>query len=288
LSGVFERASEPSSLDLIPQTVVTAVIQLLSEARASGVTIGFAIESGSRAWGFPSPDSDYDCRFVFIRSANDHLALVPHRDVIEFPISGELDVSGWDLRKALKLALKGNAVIYEWAQSPIIYEEMGDFRAELNRLLSEIIDPNAVALHYLGLARTQFERFKLESGEVRLKKLFYFVRPLIALQWMRDRDFAALPPMNFAQLLQGSPAPDDVMSELNELLEKKRITHELGAGAAPPELMSHFTAVYSSFMAQWSSKIIVATRTQQRFELAQNFYNQIVPRFSKDGSNRLC
>ena len=81
--------------------------------RSQGVIILFAIESGSRAWGFPSPDSDYDCRFVYIRRVSDHLVLQQPRDVIEFPIEGEIDAGGWDLRKALLLALGGNAVIVE-------------------------------------------------------------------------------------------------------------------------------------------------------------------------------
>ena len=92
---------------------VSEIRQRLDAVRASGIRILFAIESGSRAWGFPSPDSDYDCRFVYVRPVEDHLKLNPDRDVIEFPIEGEIDTGGWDLRKALLLALKGNAVIVE-------------------------------------------------------------------------------------------------------------------------------------------------------------------------------
>lgn len=107
--------------------------------------IGFAIESGSRAWGFPSPDSDYDCRFVYVRPVADHIALDMARDVIEFPIVGLIDTGGWDLRKALHLALSGNAVIVEWLKSPLVYEEEPGFRARMAALLDEIMEPRRVA-----------------------------------------------------------------------------------------------------------------------------------------------
>jgi predicted nucleotidyltransferase len=100
---------------------VSEVRRRLDMVRSSGVRILFAIESGSRAWGFPSPDSDYDCRFIYVRPIEDHLKLAAERDVIEFPIEGEIDTGGWDLRKALLLALKGNAVIGEWVHSPHVY-----------------------------------------------------------------------------------------------------------------------------------------------------------------------
>ncbi len=89
-----------------------------------------AIESGSRAWGFPSPDSDYDCRFIYVRRRDDYLTLYPPRDVIEFPLEGELDINGWDLGKALRLLLKGNAVVIEWLTSPYAYAGDASFRDE--------------------------------------------------------------------------------------------------------------------------------------------------------------
>lgn len=118
--------SEPELPGQFPAAIISAIRRRLDVARASGVSIAFAIESGSRAWGFPSPDSDFDCRFVYVRPSADHLALTLHRDVIEFPVTTELDVGGWDLRKALKLALKGNAVIYEWVvRRSLMRSQMG-------------------------------------------------------------------------------------------------------------------------------------------------------------------
>lgn len=83
--------------------------------------IPWAIESGSRAWGFPSPDSDYDCRFIFVRPRDHYLALWPARDVIETPLDTTFDVNGWDLAKAVRLIAKGNATAIEWLRSSIVY-----------------------------------------------------------------------------------------------------------------------------------------------------------------------
>src|SRR6516225_8450283 len=94
------------------------------------VFLPLAVESGSRAWGFASPDSDYDCRFVFVRRAIDHITPWTTRDVIELPLEGELDANGWNLRKALQLLLKGNAVIVEWLRSPVIYRGQAWFRED--------------------------------------------------------------------------------------------------------------------------------------------------------------
>src|ERR1700757_32936 len=102
----------PDSFD--PGTVSKINQRLSAVCKEHGVFIPLAIESGSRAWGFPSPDSDYDCRFVFVRLPDQHLTPWPERDVIEFPIEDDLDANGWDLAKALRLLLKGNAVIIEW------------------------------------------------------------------------------------------------------------------------------------------------------------------------------
>src|SRR5271154_6141624 len=114
--------------DFAPQAVDAVDARLVEIQREYGVSIPLAIESGSRAWGFPSPDSDYDCRFVFVRPLDQHLTPWPQRDVIETPLADDLDVNGWDLRKAIKLLLKGNAVIIEWLSSPIVYRGEAWFR----------------------------------------------------------------------------------------------------------------------------------------------------------------
>lgn len=213
-------------------------------SREQGARVLFAIESGSRAWGFPSPDSDYDCRFVYIRSVADHLVLEQPREVIEFPLEGEIDAGGWDLRKALLLALGGNAVIVEWAKSPIVYEEIDGFRQRLLDLLAEIVDPVRVSRHYLGLARSHVAKIGSFSCEVKLKKLFYLIRPIVALDWMEQRGFAYLPPMNMIDCLAETKLPPEAADAVYHLIDKKRQTREMGTGPIPTEIARYLEARY--------------------------------------------
>lgn len=128
LHQTYEAAIHPP--DLSNSTVAEVDQALDTIEREQAVTIPLAVESGSRAWGFPSPDSDYDCRFIYVRRFDSYLTPWPMRDVIEVPLERELDLNGWDLGKALKLMLKGNAVILEWLQSPVIYRGDSRFRDE--------------------------------------------------------------------------------------------------------------------------------------------------------------
>lgn len=219
--------------------VVVEIRGKLDAVRSSGVRIGFAIESGSRAWGFPSPDSDYDCRFVYVRQQSDYTSLFPPRDVIEFPIVGEIDVGGWDLRKALLLALKGNAVLVEWVTSPIVYEEETGFRNRLGVLLDEIMVPRKVALHYLGLLKQHFHADNETS--IKLKRLLYALRPTVALSWMEERDFAQLPPMNMVECLDGCRIPVEQREAILDLIELKKITSEMGNGKIPLPILELLT-----------------------------------------------
>lgn len=173
----------PAGFDDGPLAAIDA--RLLDIAAEHRVAIPLAIESGSRAWGFPSPDSDYDCRFLFVRRAEDYLSPWPKRDVIELPVEGDLDINGWDLAKALKLLLKGNAVVIEWLMSPVVYDGDAEFRSGLEALAREHAPAEAIARHYLHLGRRQRNTYFADGKSVQLKKLFYAVRPAAALRWLR-------------------------------------------------------------------------------------------------------
>lgn len=216
---------------------LAAIDLRLSEIRSEQkVAIGFAIESGSRAWGFPSPDSDYDCRFVFIRSAEDYLTPWPRRDVIETPVEDDLDVNGWDLAKALKLLLKGNAVVIEWLLSPIVYDGDARFRDELEALAREHSPGDAIARHYLHLGLRQRVTYFADGKSVQLKKLFYALRPAAALRWLRLHPEARIAPMHFPTLITECAAPAEVVEISSELIARKAVTRELGSAPLPPAI----------------------------------------------------
>ena len=258
-----------------PEAVAEIRLRLAS-VKAEGIRIGLAIESGSRAWGFPSPDSDYDCRFVYIRQERDHLTLFPHRDVIEFPIVDDIDTGGWDLRKALLLALKGNAVLVEWLKSPIVYEEEPGFRDRLGALLDAIMVPEKVAQHYVGLMK----RHQPDDGAepVRLKKLLYSIRPAIALEWMRQTDFAKLPPMNMLECLADIDIAKDIRATILQLVAVKKETREMGEGVPPLPLTQFLKASlarYSDFSGRFRED---RARDKSMQEFADRFYLEEVRR----------
>lgn len=221
----------PSSLD--PVVVAEIDRRLASVEDEHRVRIPWAIESGSRAWGFPSPDSDYDCRFLFIRPRESYLSLWPERDVIETPLDETFDVNGWDLAKTVALIVKGNATAVEWLNSPIIYTGDAAFRDRLLVLAEAAVERGAVGRHYLHVARQQ------RTGAVTLKQFFYALRPAAALRWLATHPEAVVPPMDLPRLLDEGDVGDDVREATRELIAQKARTRELGTGA-PPDVLDRF------------------------------------------------
>ncbi len=198
--------------------------------RTEDVRLLFAIESGSRAWGFPSPDSDYDVRFVYARPLDWYLSLEPGRDVIERPIDAVMDVSGWDVRKALHLLLKPNPVLLEWLDSPIRYRWDEEPCAALRMLAARVAHGPACLHHYLHLARKQWHKHIDGKESVNLKRYFYVARPIMALRWMRMHPEKP-PPMAFDALRDGIALPGALDADLDRLLVLKSIASESGDGA---------------------------------------------------------
>lgn len=209
---------------------------LASVEQEDGVRILLAIESGSRAWGFPSRDSDYDVRFIFIRPLADYLGISSPRDVIERPIDANLDLGGWDLRKALGLMVRSNAVIFEWLSSPFVYRCDPAVVMALNDLVRIAAHLPALAYHYDRLARGAWS-----SGEadIRLKAYFYALRPALSLLWLRDRGTA--PPMDLPTLLAGIAVPKVVEEAIQALLHFKAAAGEAATIPRHPSL-EHFLA----------------------------------------------
>ena len=197
--------------------------------RTDNVRILFAIESGSRAWGFPSPDSDYDVRFVYVHDVDWYLSIDDRRDVIELPIEGDLDINGWDLCKALQLLIKPNPVLLEWLRSPIVYRANQAAMDKIATLGKRTTFQRPMTYHYLHLAESQYRRDVGSKETVSLKKYFYSLRPALALRWMRVKTGEPVP-MDLATLQAGVDLPDDVVRFIEDLLARKANTRELGEG----------------------------------------------------------
>ncbi len=220
-----------------PDVVAAVDARLAAVAAEHGVAVPLAIESGSRAWGFPSPDSDYDCRFLFVRPAPDYLSPWLARDVIETPLDAVLDVGGWDVRKALQLLVKGNAAVLEWLRSPIAYDVDPAFRDVLLALADEVADRDAVRRHHHHVALGQREPLGDGTG-VPLKRVFYALRPAVTLRWLREHPGSTVAPMDLPTLMAQVEVADDVRAAVDEAVARKALTRELGTGDVPAPLLA--------------------------------------------------
>jgi predicted nucleotidyltransferase len=212
---------------IAPDMEARILAELEAIRQREGVRILFAIESGSRAWGFPSPDSDYDVRFVYAHRADWYLTIAPGRDVIELPMDGALDVNGWDIRKTLHLLLKPNPVALEWLSSPIRYFWDDAVCRRLTDFAAKVTPGHACLHHYLHLGGRQWHVYIEDKSLVNLKKYFYVVRPAMAVRWIRMHPETA-PPMNFQELLAGIDLAPALVAELEDLLKRKSLSKELG------------------------------------------------------------
>jgi len=203
----------------VKEEIIEHISQLETE---KGITILLAAESGSRAWGCPSPDSDYDVRIIYKRSKSEYLDIDEKPDTINYFHGELLDINGWDIKKTLKLIRKSNATPFEWAQSPIIYKEVDDFSSTILSLSREYFQPRHTVNHYKGIAKNSYLSNDL-SGKIKLKKLFYVLRPLMAAKWIIKKN--EVPPMDIPNLI--SIIDDNkIVNHINELLEVKNSANE--------------------------------------------------------------
>ena len=182
------------------------------------VTIIHAIESGSRSWGFSSPDSDYDVRFIYVHKKDWYLQVFPERDVIEVPISDELDIAGWDLKKAMYLAAKGNVVVHEWLNTPIVYQSHPLLYPELKSIIDQSFNPQSAYHHYRSMAKRAWLDIQ-EQKEVKLKRFFYFMRALLSAQWIIQNN--SMPSVEFEYLLANTGFNNDYVGNIYELIKLK-------------------------------------------------------------------
>ena len=231
------------------------ILSVLTEIeRTHGVSVLFACESGSRGWGFASPDSDYDVRFLYVHRLPWYLTVAPGRDVIERPISDVLDVGGWELRKALDLLRASNPVLLEWLRSPIVYRQHDAAMTRLSALAREQFSPVRAWHHYVAMAKKNF-REHLQGEQVRTKKYLYVLRPLLAARWIRAHGAAGegAPPMRFAALAQqvlhaGRDAA--LIAAINDLLAAKMRTSEASHGPRREALHAFITQELAAHAAE--------------------------------------
>ena len=246
----------------------TIRMKLLELEQLHHIKILYACESGSRAWGFASPDSDFDVRFIYAKRIQNYLRIADTPDTLGLPVNEVLDISGWDVRKALQLFLKSNSPLYEWLQSPIVYQQDNDFTRELKALMTEYFSPKASANHYLSMSHNTLMQ-DLQSEQVKLKRYFYALRPALACLWIIQEK--SVPPMEFAPLrilVKG----DTVQEAIDDLMLRKQAADEK-ALIAPVKVLNDWL---TTTLAYCKEQVSLLDSTRQTTEELDDLFRRAI------------
>lgn len=230
------------------------------------VRILYACESGSRAWGFASTDSDYDVRFVYCHPTNWYLSIYDQHDVLERPIKDNIDLSGWDIRKALRLFRKSNPPLLEWLDSPILYHSRDNLAEHLREMMPQYYSPNACLHHYWHMAQGNFDKY-LGGELIPQKRYFYVLRPVLACKWIENSRGAV--PMEFGRLVSGLLEPGELKDATSALLEAKKQGVELGEAPRIPVIHDFLSTELSRLAEQHGAAEAPASNPAALDELFQ-------------------
>ena len=257
---------------MIEESIKQEIMSRIRQAEQEhNVRVLYAVESGSRAWGFASPNSDYDVRFVYAHPKDWYVAvdLEEKRDVIEYEIVDEIDINGWDVRKALKLFSKSNPAFIEWIQSPIVYVDDGVFAKQARLLVNAIYSIEKGIYHYRSMAKTNYRGY-LREPMVPLKKYFYVLRPLLSILWLEQNKQPA--PIEFDKLRALISDNEVLANEIEKLLHRKKVSLEKEIAPAIP--------VINAFIVKELQRLeSYAAKPEEgvgRFDLLNELFHRIV------------
>lgn len=188
------------------------------------IRILYAVESGSRAWGFASTNSDWDVRFIYVHHIDWYLDIETQRDNIEEILPNDIDLAGWELKKALGLFKKSNPPMLEWLRSPLLYKEQYSTAEKLRQLTQQYFNPKSCIHHYLHMAEGNFKQY-LQGDRVRVKKYFYVLRPILACRWIEK--YNTMAPMEFQILVDELVTDATLQAEIAALQARKMAGEEL-------------------------------------------------------------
>lgn len=215
------------------------------------IKILLAVESGSRAWEFASEDSDWDVRYIYIHRLDWYLKIDELKDSQEEILPNDLDLSGWELKKALRLFRKSNPPLLEWLRSPIVYAEQFSTAEKMRALDERYFNPKSCMHHYLSMAKNNFREF-LQKDSVKSKKYFYVLRPVLACEWIKNTN--SFPPMEFQDLVDSQVKDEKIKAEITELLKRKIAGEELKE-EPKIEILNDFLAEKIEFYNQFADEI---------------------------------
>ena len=215
----------------------TAILSHLEQVeRENDVRVLLAVESGSRAWGFHSAESDWDVRFVYVHRLDWYLKVNEGRDVIEHMYDDEVDLVGWELRKTLRLFQKSNPALMEWLHSPMVYRADEGFLSRLRGLEPAYFNPIKTMYHYASIYIKHDKRY-LQNAAYPLKRFLYYLRGILACRWVEERQ--SMPPVPFSELVDGTVADASIRRKIDELVALKRQSKENDLKEVDPELVEY-------------------------------------------------
>ena len=183
----------------------------------------YAVESGSRAWGFSSPDSDWDVRLIYVHEPEWYFHIEEQKDTIEQMFPDETDMSGWDLKKALRLFKSSNPSLFEWLHSPIIYQMDEQFIQEIRQMETQYFNPEKAMFHYNHIYKKHNDRYIKDYG-LPLKRFLYYLRGILVCKWLSDK--GTIPPVRFTELVNATVEEPDMKAKIAHLLELKKRSNE--------------------------------------------------------------
>ncbi len=230
-------------MELVNSNKITQSIKekLSQIEERENIRIIYACESGSRAWGFASPDSDYDVRFIFVRPIQDYLKVNELPDFIDAELNEVYDINGWDLKKFLKQLYKSNPVIFEWAGSPIVYKTTNEWKT-ITQILNNHFSKAKALHHYNSITKNNLRRYFDGKIEVKYKPYLYNLRQCLSCEWILDRE--SPPPIVF-NTLKELYLPEELQATVNNLLELKKSMKEKEVGPRLTEIDLYIDSVVS-------------------------------------------
>lgn len=251
------------------------ILQRLSDIEAKyDVKILLAVESGSRAWGFESKDSDYDVRFIYVHRKDWYLSLIEGRDVIEeLDPDGVLDLAGWDLKKALLLMGKGNCAFAEWLNSPFAYYKDMAFLESISTLKDEYFRKVSAVKHYYHMAMNHDKRY-LEKRGCELKRFMYHLRGLLAAKWAAIHD--TYPPVLFNDLVEKMVQDDSIKAGIKHLVELKKESREHNTMIVEDSLIDYANKTAAEIESMFGS---FPAEQQQNYRKLDEFFLNILNTF---------
>ncbi len=234
----------------------------------------YGLESGSRAWGFESQNSDYDVRFLYIRPVDWYLCIEKRSDVLELGTSCDIDLSGWDLRKSLLFLRQSHPVLLEWLRSPVVYIEQSEVVQRMREIGEEFFAPRASVHHYIGWAERTLHRY-FQPSDLAAKRYFYVMRPILCCRWIQT--IGGQPPLRMQALLAAIEMPAEAKLAVGDLIDRKQAGYELDSVGRVPILDQY---IFETIPQIKEFLITLPKPEYAPFEILNPLFHQVLEEFA--------